>query len=342
MVPSARAAPSTAPVWLIWAALLVVYVVWGSTYLAIRVVVDSMPPFLAAGARFLTAGVLLSLLLMARSGPGRMRITRQEARGAAFVGAALLLVGNGFVSVGEETVPSGLAALIVGVIPLVVLVLRALAGERISRAGVGGVVLGFVGLGILVLPRGIEGTTDPVGMGLLIIASTSWATGSFFSRRLAMPGDALVSTAYQLLFGGALLLLAGSLLGELPRAQAGAFTTGAVVSLVYLVVFGSLLAYTAYTWLLQNAPISKVATYAYVNPVVAVALGVFVLDERLDVSMLVGAVLVIASVAFIVRTGSTPAVGDAATGFTRITVPHSRMDRLRGRIPAPGEERPAG
>lgn len=342
MTPSARGDTASAPGWLVWAALLVVYVVWGSTYLAIRVVVDSMPPFLAAGTRFLSAGVLLSLLLVARSGPRRLRITREEARGAAFVGGALLLVGNGFVSVGEETVPSGLAALIVGVIPLVVLVLRALAGERISRASAAGVVLGFVGLGVLVLPRGIEGTTDLVGMVLLIVASTSWATGSFFSRRLAMPGDALVSTAYQLSLGGAMLLSAGLLLGELPRAQAGAFTTGAVVSLLYLVVFGSLLAYTAYTWLLQNAPISKVATYAYVNPVVAVALGVVILDESLDPMMLVGAVLVVASVAFIVSTGSTPAAGDAAVGSTSNMVPRSRMDRLRGRIPAPSEERPAG
>jgi drug/metabolite transporter (DMT)-like permease len=314
---------------LIWTALLVVYIVWGSTYLAIALVVDSMPPLLAAGARFFAAGLIMAGALALRSGPSRMRISRPELGGAAFVGAALLMLGNGGVSMGEQTVPSGLAALIIGVVPLVVLVLRRLAGERLSVIGVGGVVLGFIGLGVLVIPRGIDGTTDIVGMALLVMASTFWATGSFFSRRLSLPADLLVSTAYQLLLGGSFLLMAGLAIGEWPQVVEGGFTDASIWSFIYLIVFGSLLAYTAYTWLLQNAPISKVATYAYVNPVVAVVLGAVVLDEQLDVAMILGAVMIVASVAFIARTESGPAARDVT--LDSAPVPASRSTRFVGR-----------
>jgi drug/metabolite transporter (DMT)-like permease len=314
---------------LIWAALLVVYIVWGSTYLAIALVVDSMPPLLAAGARFFAAGLIMAGSLALRSGPSRMRISRPELGGAAFVGAALLMLGNGGVSMGEQTVPSGLAALIIGVVPLVVLVLRRLAGEKLSVIGVGGVVLGFIGLGVLVIPRGIDGTTDIVGMALLVMASTFWATGSFFSRRLSLPADLLVSTAYQLLLGGSFLLMAGLAIGEWPQVVEGGFTDASIWSFIYLIIFGSLVAYTAYTWLLQNAPISQVATYAYVNPVVAVVLGALVLDEQLDVAMILGAVMIVASVAFIARTESGPAARDVT--LDSAPVPASRSTRFVGR-----------
>jgi len=314
---------------LIWAALLVVYIVWGSTYLAIALVVDSMPPLSAAGARFFAAGLIMAGALALRSGPSRMRISRPELGGAAFVGAALLMLGNGGVSMGEQTVPSGLAALIIGVVPLVVLVLRRLAGEKLSVIGVGGVVLGFIGLGVLVIPRGIDGTTDIVGMALLVMASTFWATGSFFSRRLSLPADLLVSTAYQLLLGGSFLLMAGLAIGEWPQVVEGGFTDASIWSFIYLIIFGSLLAYTAYTWLLQNAPISKVATYAYVNPVVAVVLGALVLDEQLDVAMILGAVMIVASVAFIARTESGPAARDVTLDSAPVRA--SRSTRFVGR-----------
>ncbi|MBA3626666.1 MAG: EamA family transporter [Chloroflexi bacterium] len=329
MAASSGHARSTPPGWLIWAALLVVYIVWGSTYLAIALVVDSMPPLLAAGARFSAAGLIMAGALALRSGPSRMRISRPELGGAAFVGAALLMLGNGGVSMGEQTVPSGLAALIIGVVPLVVLVLRRLAGEKLSVIGVGGVVLGFIGLGVLVIPRGIDGTTDIVGMALLVMASTFWATGSFFSRRLSLPADLLVSTAYQLLLGGSFLLMAGLAIGEWPQVVEGGFTDASIWSFIYLIIFGSLLAYTAYTWLLQNAPISKVATYAYVNPVVAVVLGALVLDEQLDVAMILGAVMIVASVAFIARTESGPAARDVTLDSAPVRA--SRSTRFVGR-----------
>ncbi|CAN5806066.1 drug/metabolite exporter YedA [soil metagenome] len=329
MAASSGHARSTPPGWLIWAALLVVYIVWGSTYLAIALVVDSMPPLLAAGARFFAAGLIMAGALALRSGPSRMRISRPELGGAAFVGAALLMLGNGGVSMGEQTVPSGLAALIIGVVPLVVLVLRRLAGEKLSVIGVGGVVLGFIGLGVLIVPRGIDGTTDIVGMALLVMASTFWATGSFFSRRLSLPADLLVSTAYQLLLGGSFLLMAGLAIGEWPQVVEGGFTDASIWSFIYLIIFGSLVAYTAYTWLLQNAPISQVATYAYVNPVVAVVLGALVLDEQLDVAMILGAVMIVASVAFIARTESGPAARDVT--LDSAPVPASRSTRFVGR-----------
>ncbi len=296
-----RAAP---PAWLVWTALIIVYVVWGSTYLAIRHVVESMPPFLAAGVRFAVAGAIMAVVLVLRSGPSRMRVTWQQLRGAAVVGALLLFIGNGFVSMGETTVPSGLAALIVGIVPVIVLVLRRATGERISAVGMGGVVLGFIGLGVLVVPRGLSGQTDLLGMLMILFASTSWASGSFMSRRLHLPTDSLVSTAYQLLCGGGMLIAAGLIDGEWSQVQGATFTDSSIISLLYLITFGSLLGYTAYTWLLQNAPIARVATYAYVNPVVAVALGFLIDKDAVDPLMLIGAAMIVASVAFIVATES--------------------------------------
>src|SRR5918999_2861564 len=202
-----------APGWLVWAALLVIYVVWGSTYLAIRVVVDTMPPLLAAGGRFATAGAIMALPLILR-GPRRMRVTRAELAGSAFVAAMLLLFGNGLVSLGERDVPSGLAALIIGIVPLIVLIMRGVGGERITRVGLVGVALGFAGLAVLVVPRGVDGTVDVGGIVMLIVASFTWALGSFYSRRLRLPRDPLVSTALQLVLGGVFLLAAGLLLGE--------------------------------------------------------------------------------------------------------------------------------
>jgi drug/metabolite transporter (DMT)-like permease len=295
--------------WQVWAALLIVYFVWGSTYLAIRVVVQSMPPLVAGGVRFLVAGLILGGVLLLRGAGPRFRGSRAELGGAALVGLLLLLLGNGGVSFGEQTVPSALAALIVGVIPLIVLIIRRIAGERISTMALGGVVLGFVGLAVLVVPQGIDATVSLVGVAILLVASVAWAAGTYLSGRVALPDDPFVSTTYQLLFGGAMLLVVGTLLGESSGIHLESFSQASFLALGYLIVFGSLLAYTTYTWLLQNAPVSKVATYAYVNPVVAVVLGFLILQEDISLPMLLGAVLIVASVAFTIRTtvgGSNP------------------------------------
>jgi drug/metabolite transporter (DMT)-like permease len=314
MAPPVARSRLTRADWEVWLALLIVYVVWGSTYLAIRVVVESMPPLVAGGVRFLAAGLVLGGVLVVRGAGRRFRVTRAELGGSALVGFLLLLLGNGGVSFGEQTVPSALTALIIGVVPLIVLIYRRIAGERIPAMALGGVMLGFVGLAVLVVPRGLDGSVGVGGVVVLVLASVAWAGGTYLSGRLTLPEDPLVSTTYQLLLGGAFLLVAGTIMGEWSGIQPENFTQGSVWALAYLIVFGSLLAYTAYTWLLQHAPVSKVATYAYVNPVVAVVLGFLILHEDISLSMLVGAVLIVASVAFTIRASSrgTGAAGEGA------------------------------
>lgn len=290
-------------------ALGVVYLVWGSTYLAIAIVVQTLPPLLSAASRFLTAGVILAAALAVQSGLGRLRVTRREIAAAGVVGLALLLLGNGFVQLGERTVPSGLTALIIGSVPLWVVVWRLLSGEGVGRAPVVGVALGFTGVAVLVVPRGISGSVDPLGMLFIIGASASWASGSFLSPRLQLPRDPLVSTSLQMVCGGLGLLTAGVLAGEPFHTDLTRASTSSLLALCYLIVFGSLLAFTAYTWLLQHAPISLVATYAYVNPVVAVLLGGLLLHEDISISILIGAAMIIGAVAFIVWREATHPVG---------------------------------
>jgi drug/metabolite transporter (DMT)-like permease len=290
--------------WLVWGALVVVYVVWGSTYLAIRLVVETMPPLLSASGRFLLAGLVIGAVLLLRGGLPAVRLSRREVAASAFVGMCLLLGGNGLVMLGERDVPSGLAALIIAVVPLWVVVLRLLFGERVLRGTLFGVLVGFVGVAVLVLPRGIGGSVEPAGMLMLVAAGASWAVGTYYSRRLALPADPFVSTAAQLILGGAALGACGLLAGELGLLDTQRFSTASVLSLAYLVLFGSILAYTAYTWLVQNAPISKVATYAYVNPVVALVLGWLVLSEEITASTLIGGAMIVVAVGLVMRTES--------------------------------------
>lgn len=295
------------PAWLVWAALGIIYVVWGSTYLGIRVMVETLPPLLGAGTRFLVAGSVLTGWLVLRRGPGAMRASRRELAGAVMIGAALLLGGNGLVNLAERTVPSALTALIIASTPLWIVVLHWLTRERVTRTTLAGVVVGFAGVAVLILSRGVGGAVDPIGMAMLIGAAAAWATGSFFSGRLALPADLFASAAMQQLAGAVLLILAGLALGEGARLDPATFSVRSIVALGYLVVFGSLVAFTAYTWLLQHAPISKVVTYAYVNPIVAVVLGWLILSEEITVTMLAGAGLVIGAVVLIVSRRRAPA-----------------------------------
>jgi drug/metabolite transporter (DMT)-like permease len=296
----------TAPAWLIWGALVVVYIVWGSTYLAIRVVVETMPPLLSGSARFVVAALLMYAFVIVRSGPRAIRISRAELIGSTGVGLALLSGGNGLVMLGERDVPSGLAALIIAVVPLWVVLLRMLFGEHVKRGTLIGVLTGFAGVAVLVLPRGLSGDVALVGMLMLVVAGASWAVGSYYSRRLALPADPLVSTATQMLMGGTGLAVVGLVSGELGLLQLELFSTESVISLVDLVIFGSIVGYTAYTWLLQNTNISKVSTYAYVNPVVALILGWVILSEAITLSILVGGAMIVLAVGLVIRTESRP------------------------------------
>jgi drug/metabolite transporter (DMT)-like permease len=319
-----------APDWQVWTALLIVYIVWGSTYLAIRIVDETMPPLLAAGLRHTSAGIILFAILLVRRGPGALRLSRDEWLGAGFVGLALLLGGNGLVVLGERDVPSGLAALIIAVVPLFVVVMRRIFGERVATGTYVGVLGGFIGMAVLIIPHGVSGETDVLAMLMLVGASLSWAVGSYFSKRLSLPRDPLASTGAQMLVGGVSLAVAGTLAGEWGLVQLDRFSTDSVVALGYLILFGSVLAYTAYTWVLQHASVSRVSTYAYVNPVVAIVLGAVILNETVDAWIVIGAAIIVVSVAIVIRSEANRAPTDTPTGAAEAS-PAASKDVLEAR-----------
>ena len=299
----APAAGSVVGGWLrrygVWGALVVVYVVWGSTYLGIRVVVQEAPPLTSMGLRYLTAGVLLGAILTTRGGLRRLRLDRRQVFGTAFLGLMLPMLGNGMVSVGENLgTPSGVTALLIAVAPLLIVVLRTADGDRPRPLSVAGVLLGFAGLATLVLAGHAAGGFPLLPSLVVVGASCCWAVGSYVQPRLPLPRDVFVTTVYEMVFGGLILLTVGRLSGEHFTADYGPRTW---VALGYLVVFGSVVAFTSYVWLLANAPISLVATYAFVNPVVAVFLGWLVLSEPVTVSVLVGGGVVVLAVALVIR-----------------------------------------
>jgi drug/metabolite transporter (DMT)-like permease len=287
-------------------ALGIVYVVWGSTYLAIRVVVEDLPALSSAGWRFGLAGLLMAAILTLRSGWRRLRVRRAELAGCALMGLLLPTLGNGLVSVAEaHGAPSGMAALIVAAVPLWIIVFRRASGDRPPRRTTLGVLLGFAGLTGLVAASGLGGDV-PIGPCLVIVvATTCWAFGSWSTGRISLPKDAFVMTAYEMLFGGLFLTLGGLLTGEDVIPQAAPLD--AWLGWAYLVVFGSLVAFTSYVWLLSVAPISLVATYAYVNPVVAVFLGWLILSEPVTLPIVLGGAVVVAAVAVVVAAERRPA-----------------------------------
>jgi len=283
----------------IWAALLTVYLVWGSTYLAIRVAVQTLPPFLMAGVRHLSAGIVLYAFAIRRGDHVRDRPTLAGWRAAAIVGAALLLGGNGGVVWAEQYVSSGLAALFISTLPIWMAVLdRVVYGQPIVPRVLAGLVLGFGGAALLV-GRVETGGAEPWSALVLLGAAVSWASGSLYARTAPLPRRPLVGTAMQMLAGGVCLLAVSIATGEPARLHAGAFTPHAVAAVVYLTVAGSLVGFTAYVWLLGVAPISLVSTYAYVNPVVAVLLGWLLLGEPLSARLAVAGTAIVLAVALI-------------------------------------------
>jgi drug/metabolite transporter (DMT)-like permease len=237
--------------------------------------------------------------LALKSGWKRLRITRQEAIGAATVGVLLLAFGNGAVAIAEQTVPSGLAALLVAAIPLWLMLLRVGGGERPRAMTWLGVLIGFGGAALLALSGG-NTSAKPLSVAILVIGTICWAIGSRFAPRLGLPRDPLVTALYEMVFGGTAMVLLAVLRGEPGRLHLDRVDGSGWIGLAYLVVFGSLLAYTAYSYLLANAPISLVGTYAYVNPAVAVFLGWLILSESLTWQILVGGAVIIVGVALVV------------------------------------------
>lgn len=285
----------------VWAALITVYIVWGSTYLAIRVVVESgIPPILGMGTRFLVASVIFMTILAMRDGWSSLRVSAREFRGAAIMGILLLVGGNGLVAISEQTVPSGLTALIIGAVPLWFVLLRFSGGDRPRRLTWLGVLVGFTGIATISLPRGgIEGV-EAWGVIVLLAATISWAIGSYLSPRLNLPRRTAVAVSYEMLVAGLLMTIGASVFGDLSELRDTSISTEGWLALMYLIVFGSLLAFTAYGYALANAPLSLVGTYAYVNPVVAVFLGWLILSESITAVVVGGGALVVVGVALVV------------------------------------------
>jgi drug/metabolite transporter (DMT)-like permease len=297
---------------LVWGGLATIYLVWGSTYLAIRVMVETVPPLLGAGLRFVVAGAIFAAWLVARRGWQVLRVSPGSLLAAAVMGTLLMAGGNGLVTLAEQDAPSGLAGLIMAAIPLWVIVLRLLWRERVSGVTLAGVGLGFLGVGILIVPSDRPGGAPLWSVLVLLLAAASWASGSFLSGRVPLPEDVAVAASLEMLIGGLVLVVGGLAAGEGGELQLAELSGRSIVAFAYLIFFGSLLAFTAYAWLLQNVPISTVATYAFVNPVVAVLLGWAFLDEEVTASMIVGAIAIVASVAFVVRQETTTPEGQAA------------------------------
>jgi drug/metabolite transporter (DMT)-like permease len=295
-------------------ALLTVYLVWGSTYLAIRYTVSDLPPLLAMGVRFVLAGALMAALLGVLRGRSAFRMTGPELRTAALCGLFLLVGGNGLVAVAEQYVDSGLAALLIAATPLWVVVLRALLRDRPATATLMGLLLGMAGVVVLLLP-GISGATALGPLLLVCLSSLLWSCGTVLATRRPMPADPFATTVVQMAAGGVAMVLLGSIGGEWTRLDLGAVRSSSWIAFGYLVVVGSLAGYSAYVWLLARAPLSLATTYAYVNPAVAVVLGALFLAEPLTGSVLVGGAVIIVAVAVVItaesRARRRPARSDA-------------------------------
>jgi drug/metabolite transporter (DMT)-like permease len=276
-----------------------VYLIWGSTYLAIRFAIETIPPFLMAGVRFLVAGAVLLVWSHARGTPWP---TRAEWRVAAVVGTLLLLGGNGGVVWAEQTVPSSLAALIVAAVPIVTVALDWMrpGGVRPGRATILGLLTGFAGVALLVNPFARDvARVNPMGAVALLVATVSWSAGAIYSRGAKGVAAPLMGAGANMIAGGAGLALCGVLAGELPRLHPGAISTRSALALLYLIFVGALVGFTAFFWLLANTTPAKSTTYAYVNPVVAIILGWAIAGEPLTPRILVAATIIIGGVVMI-------------------------------------------
>jgi drug/metabolite transporter (DMT)-like permease len=302
----------------VWSALITVYIVWGSTYLAIRFAVESMPPFLMAAVRFLIAG---GILFVWRKLSGDKMPTKIEWRSAAIVGLLLLTGGNGNVVWAEQRVASGVAALLVGSAPIWMVTIDALrpGGKKANLQTWAGVIIGFTGILILISPWNMAKNSqqlDILGVLSLLLGGFLWAIGSLYSRTATLPSSPLLGTSMEMLAGGVGLLALATLTGEWGRLDLSTISTRSIWGLVYLIVFGALIGYSAYTWLLRNAPTPLVSTYAYVNPLVAIFLGSLLASEPLTPRILIAALVVVGSVALINtaradRTSSAPKAVEA-------------------------------
>jgi len=289
------------------AAFASIYIIWGSTYLAIRYAVATIPPFLMGGTRFLVSGVLLYWWSRYRGAP---KPTRVHWRNAVIAGGFLLLGGNGAVVWAEQLVPSGLTALLVSILPfwLVIIEWARPPRKRPGAAVLVGLVVGFIGIIVLVGPGDVAGQSNvsTIGAAVLILGSLSWAIGSFWSRDAELPESGLLTTGMEMLGGGVLMILVGAFSGEFSRLDVSHISRASAIGLAYLITFGSLLGFTSYIWLLDKVSPARLGTYAYVNPIVAVLLGWAIAGETLTARTAFAAAIVICAVALITTARSAP------------------------------------
>jgi drug/metabolite transporter (DMT)-like permease len=323
----------------LWLALLTIYVIWGSTYLGIAVAIESVPPFIMAGVRFLIAGAILLLWAWLTNGRRLSMPTRRQWLDAFIVGALLFGGGNGLVGFGEQTVPSGVAALLIALIAVWFAVFsRVFFGDRIPRIVAVGIAVGVAGVGLLVWPVGSSSAFDAVGIAALIAAPICWASGSIYAaRRAKLPPQPMVSTSAQMLTGGVVLLAEGLVTGEAARLTTDV-SMASLLAIGYLIVFGSLVAFSAYAWLLRHAPLPLIGTYAFVNPVVAVALGAIFLSEPITPRMLLAAGVIVVGVALVILGRSRlRAVQQGSTPAAAVTPSQRGASERRSAIPAEPE-----
>ncbi len=305
---------------LVLLAFAAVYVVWGSTYLAIRIGIESFPPLILAGLRHITVGLLLYPIVRRKTG---IRPTAANWRAAVVTGALLLFIGNGGLSWAEQTVPSGVAALLVATVSLWLVIvdwLRPGGVKPASRVAMG-LLMGFAGLALLVGPAHLGGSerVDPRGAAVLVVASLAWACGSLYSKHGGMPSSAMLGVAMQSFAGGAILLIAGLFAGEFRGLHLGAISLRSWLALAYLMVFGSGIGFSAYIYILQKSTAARVATYAFVNPVVALFLGWLIAGETITVRTVIAAAVILTAVILV------------------ITAPHRAPTAVPDPVPAPGE-----
>ena len=319
--------------WLLIAAFVSVYLFWGGTFLAIRFAIETVPPFLMAGTRHFVAGAALYIWSRWRGAP---RPTAPQWKSATIVGGLLLLVGNGLVSWSEQRVPSGVAALLVASIPLWMALMN-WARNKNARPNAGvsfGLFLGFAGTALLVAPWGLSRAehVDLLGASLLICASVAWAAGSLYSQKAHLPHSPLLATSMEMLAGGALLWLAGGAVGEWSAFHPAAMSMRSGLSLGYLIIFGSLVGFTAYIWLLRVSTAAHVSTYAYVNPVIAVMVGWAFAGEALQVRTILAMAIIVAAVVLITRFRSTqPGIKDEGLSLAEEVPPVTEEELLHER-----------
>jgi drug/metabolite transporter (DMT)-like permease len=284
-------------------AFAALYVIWGSTYLGIRFAIETIPPFLMAGARFVLAGVIMYAIAWSQ---GIGKSSSANWRTSLIIGACLLLSGNGGVTISEKYIDSGLAALIVAIVPIYIVLLGWTTGMAPKPTPIMWLALvgGFVGVGILFGPAlhfsSNDGRHPAIGISILLVSSFIWSVGSLYSRVAKHAASPFLTAAQQMLCGGMLLLFVGIATGELRRLHLGSISMLSLASFIYLVIIGAVVGYTAYIWLLRHCEPAKVATYAYVNPIVAVLLGALFAGETVTMRTLIAATLIIGSVALVI------------------------------------------